>query len=144
MTDTPSDDEKKAGHAFLNWARRWALHPTVVLVARVSVAGLAFGLGTAATYVVSIDSKVNALETSIDQNSLIVNGKFTTIDATINAMADRMDNGREDRIKFQTDALNALNKIIENQSSQQSALAAQAERQKAIEDRVIRIERKID
>lgn len=128
MTET-----EPSTHAVLMWARRWAMHPTVLVVARVSIAALAIGVGTAATFLTSIDSRLNAA--IISQNI-----KFVQIDAKIEETSNRMDLGRDDRIRFQSDALDALDRLVDGQSQALANDAAQNERLKSIEARLSRIE----
>lgn len=152
MTDETQQFPKSEAHKLLLWAKKWATHPSVLIVARVGL-GVIAAVGTSAfMYVVSIDGKANAIGNKLDAALIVQGGKFTEIDksfdvvnAKIEAQTKLADRGREDRIMFQNQSLDGqellnakIDKLLAGQAVSLAADAAQNERLKAIEDRLTR------
>lgn len=146
MTDEhASKPQPTVSHAFLLWAKKWATHPTVVLTARVALAAIALAVTSVGTYVVSIDSKASAIGVSLDKTIVttalqfdLVDKSFEVVGAQIEAQSEGLEISREDRLRFQNEAIAALNKLIDGQAATLANIAAQNERMKSIEDRLTR------
>jgi len=122
------------------WVRRLANHPIVVLVARGVVMALGLGFGAASAYVFSLDSKINAANAAQSERNVEFETRFIQLTSAVHAIADQQDDARQDRLIFQGDVRDALDKLIDGQSILNSTQSGQIEQLRAIEYRLSRIE----
>lgn len=122
------------------WVRRLANHPTVVLVARGVVMALGLGFGAASAYVLSLDAKISAANAAQAIQNVEFETRFIRLTSAVQAVADQQADARQDRLIFQGDVRESLDKLIDGQSILNSTQAGQIEQLRAIEYRLSRIE----